>query len=100
YFIPVLTGLLFILQAAAAYWPWKAVESMAPIIGSRGPLAMALLGMFGLILFLLGKYSSGLVRLQGQSLLRPGAAYLLLSAYACFLVAGDIAAVLAGFPKA
>ncbi len=99
YFVPGLTGLLFILQAATSYWPWKKVESMAPIIADRATLAMALLGMFGLILFLLGKYSSGLVRLQGQKLLRPGAAYLLLSAYACFLVAGDIAAVLAGFPR-
>jgi regulator of protease activity HflC (stomatin/prohibitin superfamily) len=99
FFVPGLTGVLFILQAAAAYWPWKKVESMAPIIADRATLAMALLGMFGLILFLLGKYSSGLVRLQGQKLLRPGAAYLLLSAYACFLVAADIAAVLAGFAR-
>jgi regulator of protease activity HflC (stomatin/prohibitin superfamily) len=99
YFIPGLTGVLFLLQAAAAYWPWKAVESMAPVVADRAPLAMALLGMFGLILFLLGKYSSGLVRLQGQKLLRPGAAYLLLSAYACFLVAAEIAAVLAGFAR-
>jgi modulator of FtsH protease HflK len=100
YFIPVLTALLFILQAAAAYLPWKKVESMAPIIPGRATLAMALLGILGLILFLLGKYSSGLVRLQGQKLLRPGAAYLLLSAYACFAVTADIAAVLFGFPKA
>jgi membrane protease subunit HflK len=99
YFVPVLTGLLFLLQAATAYWPWKKVESMEPIIPDRATLAMSLLGMCGLILFLLGKYSSGLVRLQGQKLLRPGAAYLLLSAYACFLVTLDIAAVLAGFPK-
>jgi regulator of protease activity HflC (stomatin/prohibitin superfamily) len=60
---------------------------------------MALLGLFGLILFLLGKYSSGLARLQGQKLLRPGAAYLLLGAYACFAVTATIAAVLAGFVK-
>jgi modulator of FtsH protease HflK len=100
YFVPGLTGVLFILQATAAYWPWKKVDSMGPIIADRATLAMALLGMFGLILFLLGKYSSGLVRLQGQKLLRPGAAYLLLSAYACFLVAADIAADLAGFARA
>jgi regulator of protease activity HflC (stomatin/prohibitin superfamily) len=99
YFVPVLTILLFLLQGAAVYWPWKKVESMPPIIASRGTLAMALLGMLGLILFLLGKYSSGLVRLQGQKLLRPGAAYLLLSAYACFLITVDIAVVLAGFPR-
>jgi regulator of protease activity HflC (stomatin/prohibitin superfamily) len=99
YFVPGLTGLLFILQAAAAYWGWKKVESVPPMIAERATLAMALAGMFGLILFLLGKYSSGLVRLQGQKKLRPGAAYLLLSAYACFLVTADIAAVLAGFAR-
>jgi regulator of protease activity HflC (stomatin/prohibitin superfamily) len=99
YFVPGLTGLLFILQAIAAYWPWKKVATMGPIIADRATLAMALLGLFGLILFLLGKYSTGLVRLEGQKALRPGAAYLLLSAYGCFLVTADIAAVLAGFPR-
>jgi regulator of protease activity HflC (stomatin/prohibitin superfamily) len=99
YFVPGLTAILFILQAAGAYWPWKKVAAFPPIIVEHAMLAMALLGLFGLILFLLGKFSSGLVRLQGQKLLRPGAAYLLLSAYACFLIAADIAAVWAGFPK-
>jgi membrane protease subunit HflK len=99
YFVPALTALLFLLQAGAAYVAWTKVELVPPMVESRATLAMALLGMFGLILFLLGKYSSGLVRLQGQKLLRPGAAYLLLSAYGCFLVTGDIAAVLAGFPR-
>jgi membrane protease subunit HflK len=100
FFVPVFTGLLFILQAAAAYWPWQRVAMMPPIVNDRATLAMALLGLFGLILFLLGKYSSGLARLNGQRLLRPGAAYLLLSAYSCFVVAAAIAATLAGFPRA
>ncbi|HUD49044.1 MAG TPA: SPFH domain-containing protein [Candidatus Baltobacteraceae bacterium] len=99
FFSPIFTALLFLLQAAAAYWPWEKLPLMAPIITDRATLAMALLGLFGLILFLLGKYSSGLARLQGQKLLRPGAAYLLLGAYACFAVTATIAAVLAGFVK-
>lgn len=99
YFIPGLTILLFLLQAAATYWPWQKVTTLSPIVTEHAALAMALLGMLALILFLLGKYSSGLARLQGQKLLRPGSAYLLLSAYACFLVAVDIAASLAGFAK-
>jgi regulator of protease activity HflC (stomatin/prohibitin superfamily) len=41
-----------------------------------------------------------LARLQNQKLLRPSAAYLLLSAYACFTATATIAAVLAGFAKA
>ncbi len=96
---PVFTAMLFLLQAAGAYWPWEKLSLMPPLLVDRATLAMALLGLFGLILFLLGKYSSGLARLQGQKLLRPGAAYLLLSAYACFAVTATIAAVLAGFGK-
>jgi modulator of FtsH protease HflK len=99
FFSPVFTGLLFLLQAAAAYWPWEKLALMPPLVQDRATLAMALLGLMGLILFLLGKYSSGLARLQGQKFLRPGAAYLLLSAYACFTVTATIAAVLAGFVK-
>jgi membrane protease subunit HflK len=99
FFSPVFTAMLFLLQAAAAYWPWEKLALMPPIIADRATLTMALLGLFGLILFLLGKYSTGLARLQGQKLLRPGAAYLLLSAYACFAVTATIAAVLAGFGK-
>jgi membrane protease subunit HflK len=99
FFSPVFTAMLFLLQAAAAYWPWEKLALMPPLIADRATLAMALLGLMGLILFLLGKYSSGLARLQEQKLLRPGAAYLLLSAYACFAVTATIAAVLAGFGK-
>jgi regulator of protease activity HflC (stomatin/prohibitin superfamily) len=99
FFSPVFTAMLFLLQAAAAYWPWEKLALMPAIIADRATLAMALLGLFGLILFLLGKYSTGLARLQGQKLLRPGAAYLLLGAYACFTVTATIAAVLAGFGK-
>src|SRR5665213_3076212 len=68
-FVPLFTALLFVLQAAAAYWPWKMAAEMPPMAQDKASLAMALLGMFALILFLLGKYSSGLARLQGQRLL-------------------------------
>src|SRR5580658_7171710 len=97
FFAPVFTALLFLLQAAAAYWPWERLALMPPLVQDRVTLAMALLGLMGLILFMLGKYSSGLARLKGQKLLRPGAAYMMLSAYACFAVTAAVAAVLAGF---
>ncbi len=100
FFVPLFTLLLFVLQAAAAYLPWKMLADQTRIVPDRAQLAMALLGLCGLILFLLGKYASGFARLQKQKLLRPGAAYMLLSAYACFFAAGSIGAVLAGFPNA
>jgi regulator of protease activity HflC (stomatin/prohibitin superfamily) len=99
FFVPGFTVLLFLSQAAAAYLPWKTLTKLPPLITERATLGMALLGLFGLVLFLLGKYSSGLARLEGQRLLRPGASYLMLSAYACFLVIASMGAVLAGFPK-
>jgi membrane protease subunit HflK len=100
FIIPIFTALLFLAQGFAAWWFWQTLYFMPAPMTERATLAMALLGLFGLILFLLGKYSSGLARLQNQKLLRPGAAYLLLSAYACFTATATIAAVLAGFPKA
>ncbi len=48
----------------------------------------------------MGKYSSGLARLRKQRLLRPGAAYLLLSAYACWTAAAALAAVYFNFLQA
>jgi regulator of protease activity HflC (stomatin/prohibitin superfamily) len=99
FFIPTCTGVLFLLQAAAAYWPWQKLALIPPVISDRAKLAMSLLGLMGLILFLLGKYSSGLARLKGLKLLRPGAAYMQLSAYTCLAVIGAIAAVLAGAPR-
>jgi membrane protease subunit HflK len=99
FFIPTCTALLFILQAAGAYWPWQRLAVMPPLITDRAKLAMSLLGLMGMILFLLGKYSSGLARLKGLKLLRPGSAYMQLSAYACLAVIGATAAVLSGFPK-
>jgi len=99
FFIPTFSGLLFLLQAAGAWWPWKWLATQPAINADRAKLAMSLLGLMGLILFLLGKYSSGLARLQGSKLLRPGAAYMQLSAYASLAVIGAIAAFLAGVPN-
>lgn len=99
FFIPTFTALLFVLEAAAAYWPWERLAVMPPMRTERATLAMSLLGLMGMILFLLGKYSSGLARLQGLRLLRPSSAYMLLSAYANLAVIGAIAAGLEGIPQ-
>ena len=100
YFIPVLTVMLLALQAALAFFPWQYAGTAPGAAAARAPLALALFGLMGLILFLLGKYSSGLARLRKQRLLRPGAAYLLLSAYACWTAAAALAAVYFNFPRA
>ena len=99
YLLPLFTALLFLLQGGAVWWLWKWLGKAAPPRLDHAPIAMALYALFALILFLLGKYSSGLSRLDGQRLLRPGAGYLILGACICFLVAGTEAAAFFGFPK-
>jgi regulator of protease activity HflC (stomatin/prohibitin superfamily) len=58
---------------------------------------MSLFALFALILFLLGKYSAGLARLDRQRLLRPGAGYMLLGSLVLTVVALCEAAVYFGF---
>ncbi len=98
FFVPTFTVLLFLLQVVAGYLSWRWLRSI-PAPSIREPLvAMGLTGLFALILFLIGKYSSGLARLANQRLLRPSASYLLLGFYGCLLVVGGIAAHEGGFP--
>jgi len=56
--------------------------------------------VFFLVLFLLGKFSATMARLENHRLLRPGAGYLLLNAWLSLLVGLGIVGVLAGFSKA
>src|SRR5581483_4257269 len=97
---PAFTALLLALEIGVAYVPWTKLAGLPPFYKDRANLAMALVGLLAIVLFLLGKYSAGLARGQNMRLLRPGAAYLLLTAYVCFAVTATFAATLANFPKA
>ncbi len=99
FFLPAFTILLFAAQAAAVVWQWKELAKPPVLATNRATFGMSLFGLFALVLFVLGKYSTGLARLDGQRLLRPVAGYLLLCAYACFAVIAGIAAVVAGFAQ-
>ncbi len=99
YFVPGFTVVLFLLQAAGAYWLWTWLLKATPVPLKQPTVVMSLFGLFAMTLFLLGKYSVGLTRLGELRLLRPGASYLLLGAYVCFLVTVCIGAVELGFPR-
>ena len=80
-------------------WRWlsrstTSSEVKQPITG------LALFGLFALVLFLLGRFSATIARLEHHRLLRPGASYLLFNAFLCLLVALGMVGVWAGFPKA
>lgn len=97
FMVPAFTIGLFLLQVGGAFLLWRWLQKNPPILLQRPLVAMALFGLFALVLFLLGKYSSGIARIEGQRLLRPGASYLLLAAYLCFAVVAVVAATEAGF---
>jgi membrane protease subunit HflK len=101
FFVPGFTVLLFLLEAAGAWILWRWLGRDTTVSELKQPMvALALFGLFALVLFLLGKFSSTIARLENHRLLRPGAGWLLLSAYLCFIVALGVVAVEAGFPRA
>ncbi|MEO6034682.1 MAG: protease modulator HflK, partial [Verrucomicrobiota bacterium] len=101
FFVPGFTLLFVLLQGAAIYWMWGRLRIVLPVAEDRATIGIAVFGLFALVLFLLGKYSSSLSRLEKQRLLRPSAGYLLLSAYLCAAVAVSIGlATWGGIPKA
>ncbi len=99
FFVPAFTVLLFLLQAGGALLLWRWLQGIIPTPLEEPRLPGALFGLFALLLFLLGKYSSSMARLNHLRLLRPGAGYLLFSAYVCAFIALGIVAVIFGFPQ-
>lgn len=103
YFVPGFTALLFLLQLGGAYafWRWlnNSVISLNP---SRWMVAAALFGTFFLVLFILGRFTATIARLEDHRLLRPGGSHLLLGAFLCALTAAGVAtaAVSSDWPKA
>ena len=81
YFVRVFTVLLCLLQLGGAWWMWNRIQGDSAATIRQPWVAMSLFGIMALVLFLFGKFTAGLARLQGQRLLHPGAHYLLLGAY-------------------
>src|ERR1043166_4577160 len=100
YFVPGFTALLCLLQGGGAYFLWRWLHRSTTRLELKEPMvALSLFGLFALLLFMLGKFSAARARLEQHRLLRPGASYLLLGAYLCFMVALGIIGVQAGFPR-
>lgn len=73
-------SILVLLGQALGLW-WISSELNDWTTGpdkSQAVLSIMFSGLFVVILFLMGKYSAGLARMDSQELLRPGASYMLL----------------------
>jgi modulator of FtsH protease HflK len=100
FFVPAFTVLLLALQVIAAFLLWRWLnrpETVAPF--KKEMVAMSLLALLALILFLVGRFSATIARIENHRLLRPSASYLLLGAYLSAVSALAIAGVKAEFPR-
>jgi membrane protease subunit HflK len=99
FFVPGFSVLLLLLEGGGAWLLWRWISgSTAGIAPDRAMPALALFGIFALLLFLVGRFSVTMARLENHRLLRPGANFLLAGAYVCFATALGIAGVKTEFP--
>jgi membrane protease subunit HflK len=100
FFVPGFGVLLFLLEAGGAWLLWHWISKTTNVIAPERALpSLALFAIFALLLFLLGRFSVTMARLEKQQLLRPGANFLLAGAYLCFFTALGVAGVKAELPK-
>ncbi|HEX7619211.1 MAG TPA: hypothetical protein VF480_10900, partial [Verrucomicrobiae bacterium] len=101
YFVPGFAVLLFLLEAGGAWllWRWisKATTGIAP---DRAMASLSIYAIFALLLFMVGRFSVTIARLEGQRLLRPSASFLLAGAYVCAFTALGIAGAKTELPRA
>ncbi len=100
FFVPGFSVILLILQGAGTFLLWRWLDKLPALPPVKQDLlGLALFGLLALILFLIGRFSATIARLENHRLLRPSASYLLLGAYLCFLCAAALAGLKSEFPK-
>src|SRR5580765_2669950 len=69
FFVPIFTAILCLAQAAGAYLLWRWLSSPAISTELKDPmLTLAMFGLFALLLFMLGKFSATMARLEDHRL--------------------------------
>jgi regulator of protease activity HflC (stomatin/prohibitin superfamily) len=100
FFVPGFAVLLFLLEAGGAWllWRWSG-KTTTGIVPAHAMPALSLFAIFALLLFLLGRFSVTIARLENHRLLRPSASFLLAGAFICFFTALGVAGIETGFPR-
>jgi len=99
--VPSFTVLLLLLEAAGAclLWYWSG-KNPTTLQATAATAALSLFAIFALVLFLIGRFSVTIARIENHRLLRPGASFLLAGAYVGAATALGIAGVEAKYPAA
>ena len=101
FFVPGFAVLLLLLEAGGAWMLWRWIASATTgVAPDRAMASLSLFAIFALLLFLVGRFSVTIARLEGQRLLRPSASFLLAGAYVCAFTALGIAGAKTELPRA
>ncbi len=102
FFVPGFAVLFLLMEAGGAWllWHWSGKASLPTIRPTTATPSLSLFAIFALLLFLFGRFSVTIARLENHRLLRPSAGFLLAGAYICAFTAAAIAGVELKFPKA
>jgi regulator of protease activity HflC (stomatin/prohibitin superfamily) len=101
FFVPGFCVLLLLLEAVGAWLLWHWIgRPVAGLNPERAMPALSLFAIVSLLLFLLGRFSVTISRLEDNRLLRPGSSFLLAGAFVCTFTALGIAGVEAKFLQA
>ncbi|HWD92408.1 MAG TPA: SPFH domain-containing protein [Verrucomicrobiae bacterium] len=100
FFVPAFTVWLLLAEAVGAFLLWRWISKNPLLTDLREPtVGITVFALSALGLFLFGKFSATIARLENHRLLRPGASWLLLGAYLCALVALGIVGVELGYGR-
>lgn len=100
FFLPGFAIVLFLIEAGSAYFLWNWLQESGATRLKEPMAALSMFAVAALVLFVLGKYSANLARLEKQRLLRPGASFLVLGFYLATGVAVCIGLVYGSYLKA
>jgi regulator of protease activity HflC (stomatin/prohibitin superfamily) len=106
FFVPGFCVLLLVLEAGGAWLLWRLIDKVAsgltPIALNpvRAMPSLSLFAILSLLLFLLGRFSVTISRLENHRLLRPSSSFLLAGAFVCMFTALGIAGVEGKFLQA
>jgi regulator of protease activity HflC (stomatin/prohibitin superfamily) len=94
FIVPAFAVVLLIVEGLAAWLLWRyTAKNPVTIVDAGATASLSLFAIFALILFLFGRFSVTIARLEKHRLLQPGSSYLLAGAYVCAIAALGIAGV-------